>query len=59
VLLYLESSSGHGGGTTVTRAIERSADIYAFLIENLGMKATQQRLARVMVAEAARLLGGS
>jgi hypothetical protein len=59
VLLYLESASGHGGGTTVTQAIEWSADIYAFLIENLGMKAAQQRLARVMVAEAVRLLGGS
>jgi hypothetical protein len=32
----------------VTQATERSADIYAFLIENLGMKPTQQRLARVM-----------
>ena len=59
MLLYLESSSGYGSGTTVTQAIERSADIYAYLIENLGMKATPQRLARVMVAEAARLLGGS
>ena len=58
MLLYLESSSGHGGGTTVTQANERSADIYAFLIENLGMKATPQRLARVMVAEAERLSGG-
>jgi prolyl oligopeptidase len=37
VLLYLESSSGHGGGPTLTQAIEQSADIYAFLIKNLGM----------------------
>jgi prolyl oligopeptidase len=38
VLLYLESSSGHGGGTTVTQAIDQSADIYTFLIENLEIK---------------------
>jgi prolyl oligopeptidase len=38
VLLYLESSSGHGGGTTVTQAIEQSADIYTFLTENLEIK---------------------
>lgn len=38
VLLYLESSSGHGGGTTVTQAIEQSADIYTFLVENLEIK---------------------
>jgi prolyl oligopeptidase PreP (S9A serine peptidase family) len=36
--LYLESSSGHGGGTTVTQAIDQSADIYTFLIENLEIK---------------------
>jgi prolyl oligopeptidase len=38
VLLYLETSSGHGGGNTVTQAIEQSADIYGFLTENLGMQ---------------------
>ncbi len=37
VLLYLESSSGHGGGPTLTQAIAQSADIYAFVINNLGM----------------------
>jgi prolyl oligopeptidase len=37
VLLYLESSSGHGGGATVRQAIEQNADIYAFLVKNLGM----------------------
>jgi prolyl oligopeptidase len=35
VLLYLEASSGHGGGPTLAQAIEQSADIYAFLITNL------------------------
>jgi prolyl oligopeptidase len=38
VLLNVELSSGHGGGTTVTQAIDQAADIYAFLAENLGMK---------------------
>jgi prolyl oligopeptidase len=38
VLLYLESSSGHGGGPTVTQAIEQSADTYTFLSENLHMQ---------------------
>jgi len=38
VLLYLESSSGHGGGTTVTQAIDQNADIYTFLVENLDIK---------------------
>jgi len=39
VLLYLESSSGHGGGTTVTQAIDQTADIYAFLAKNLHITA--------------------
>jgi prolyl oligopeptidase len=37
VLLYLERASGHGGGGTMTQAIDQNADIYAFLIRNLGM----------------------
>lgn len=38
VLLYIEKSSGHGGGPTVSQAIEQSADIYAFLAERLGIR---------------------
>jgi prolyl oligopeptidase len=38
VLLYVEESSGHGGGTTLSRAIDQEADIYAFLAEQLGMQ---------------------
>jgi prolyl oligopeptidase len=38
ILLMIERSSGHGGGPTVTQAIEQSADIYAFLFDNLGIK---------------------
>ena len=37
ILLYLEKSSGHGGGLTVDQEIEQSADIQAFLAERLGM----------------------
>jgi prolyl oligopeptidase len=38
VLLDVQLSSGHGGGTTITQAIDQNADIYAFLSENLGMQ---------------------
>jgi len=37
VLLYIENSSGHGGGPTIAQAIEQSADIYAFLADRLGV----------------------
>ena len=37
VLLAVDLSSGHGGGETVTQAIEQKADIYAFLSRNLDM----------------------
>jgi prolyl oligopeptidase len=37
ILLAVDLSSGHGGGETVTQAIEQSADIYSFLVKNLGM----------------------
>jgi prolyl oligopeptidase PreP (S9A serine peptidase family) len=30
---------GHGGGETVTQALAQRADIYAFLAENLDMRA--------------------
>jgi prolyl oligopeptidase len=37
ILLDIESSSGHGGGSTVSQAIEQTADIYAFLADRLHM----------------------
>jgi len=37
ILLAVDFSSGHGGGETVTQAIEQSADMYAFLLRNLHM----------------------
>ncbi|MGC1730010.1 MAG: prolyl oligopeptidase family serine peptidase [Steroidobacteraceae bacterium] len=39
VLLEVERDSGHGGAETVTHAIALNADIYAFLAQNLGLKA--------------------
>jgi prolyl oligopeptidase len=37
LLLYIEKSSGHGGGPTVSQAIEQNADIYAFLADRLSI----------------------
>ncbi|HEY4973189.1 MAG TPA: prolyl oligopeptidase family serine peptidase, partial [Steroidobacteraceae bacterium] len=37
VLLYIEKSSGHGGGPTLSQAITQDADIYAFLADRLGI----------------------
>jgi prolyl oligopeptidase len=45
VLLDIEKSSGHGGGTTISQAIEQNAAIYAFLAQQLGLSgAAPQRL---------------
>lgn len=38
ILLYIEKSSGHGGGPTVSQAIEQTSDIYAFLADRLDMR---------------------
>jgi prolyl oligopeptidase len=35
VLLELESTSGHHGGVTQSKAIDQDADIFSFLFENL------------------------
>ncbi len=42
ILLYIEKSSGHGGGPTVTQAIDQGADITAFLADRLGMTVGRQ-----------------
>ena len=36
VLLAVDVASGHGGGETVSQAIEQNADMYAFLVTNLA-----------------------
>jgi prolyl oligopeptidase len=38
VLLYIEKSSGHGGGPTLSQAIEQNADVFAFLADRLGVR---------------------
>jgi len=37
VLIRVETRAGHGGGKPLTKAIKEAADVYAFLIEHLGM----------------------
>ena len=37
VLIRVETSAGHGSGKPTSMAMEETADIYAFLAENLGM----------------------
>jgi prolyl oligopeptidase len=37
ILLDVESASGHGGSPALTQQIKQTADIYAFLVQNLGM----------------------
>lgn len=37
VLIRIETKAGHGAGKPTAKVIEESADIYGFLIKNLGM----------------------
>lgn len=38
VLIRIQTRGGHGAGLPTALAIEQQADIYAFLVKNLGMK---------------------
>jgi len=38
ILLRVQLLAGHGGAPTTTQFIDESADAYAFLLDNLGMK---------------------
>jgi prolyl oligopeptidase len=38
VLLRVNFATGHGQGTALSERIEQSADVYAFLMQQLGMK---------------------
>jgi len=38
VLLWVETQSGHGGGTTRAQANQQQADRMAFFAANLGLK---------------------
>lgn len=37
-LIRIETKAGHGGGKPLAKQIEETADIYAFIMYNLGMK---------------------
>ncbi|HEY3857065.1 MAG TPA: prolyl oligopeptidase family serine peptidase [Verrucomicrobiae bacterium] len=41
VLLKVRLSTGHGTGPTTSQVIEEKADVYAFLMQNLGMDVNQ------------------
>ncbi|MHC4730854.1 MAG: prolyl oligopeptidase family serine peptidase, partial [Planctomycetota bacterium] len=38
VLIRVETQGGHGGGTALSKHLDETADVYAFLAKNLGMK---------------------
>ncbi len=38
VLIRIDSKAGHGGGKPMRKVLEEQADIYAFIMHNLGMK---------------------
>jgi prolyl oligopeptidase len=38
VLLRISMDTGHGIGTSMSTRVEQDADMYAFLMEQLGMK---------------------
>ena len=37
-LIRIDSKAGHGGGKPLAKVLEEQADIYAFIMKNLGMK---------------------
>ncbi|MBR4826759.1 MAG: S9 family peptidase [Bacteroidales bacterium] len=37
-LIRIDTKAGHGGGKPLAKALEEQADIYAFIMKNLGMK---------------------
>ena len=40
ILIRIETRAGHGAGTPTRKQIEQAADLWAFLVQNLGMKRT-------------------
>jgi len=41
VLIRIETRAGHGAGKPIAKTIEEVADMWSFLVANLGMKAPQ------------------
>ena len=42
VLIRIETAAGHGGGKPTEKQIAEISDLYAFLVENLGMSTTDR-----------------
>ena len=42
ILIRIESKAGHGSGKPTSMRIEETADIYAFLAENLGINSPKK-----------------
>ena len=38
MLIRIDSKAGHGGGKPMSKVLEEQADIYGFIMYNLGMK---------------------
>ena len=38
VLIRIDSKAGHGGGKPLSKRLEETADIIAFIMHNMGMK---------------------
>lgn len=38
VLIRIDSKAGHGGGKPLSKQMEETADIYGFIMYQLGMK---------------------
>ena len=38
VLIRIESKAGHGGGKPLAKIIDETADMYGFIMYNMGMK---------------------
>jgi prolyl oligopeptidase len=38
VLIRIETNAGHGAGKPTSKQIDEAADVYGFLMKNLGMR---------------------
>jgi prolyl oligopeptidase len=53
ILLRTEAAAGHGIGTALSTRIEQEADVYAFLIDQLGMTALRASASSASAASSA------
>ena len=38
ILLLIQKKSGHGGGTTLSKAIQKETDVLSFLMDKVNLK---------------------